>query len=447
MKHEKDVKKKEVSVLMMDTPVALTLTGAPANQVGFRVVRRDSGEEVSVPVRRIRRSRSGAAFLYIEFPLGTTAEEVEKVAGEYGIEDYEVVQDNDKYLLRRKDYQEAEGATITVSLGEGRKVVMVRTDSEDPARQEGLKLISITLDKEVFRSEEDAKAYLTEKEIDFTTSAIENTDTSFVFRRSEGDEGKVGKIELEDGVIVSVVRAETYDVPQSIVEVVSEAAYGSFGIGQLDFAAMLADVEFSRLSEEATYRLQRVLDNIILYSSLPVAVRKELVQRAAMQYALYIGNLMDGLPQGVVLVNRSSKPKEHDMTAAATPATPTPATEVQNAAPITETEVLTRSDVSAMIQEAVTAAIAAKAAEEVKRSDEPAPEPEAKPAAPAVDPVLEELQTITRSMGELAGNVAKVAERVNSLEGATVVRSDNADNGVAETPAKKDIFSGVFNRA
>jgi len=49
-------KKRNVNVLTMDTPKSLTLTKHPANQIGFRVVRSDTGEETIA--RRVRRARS-----------------------------------------------------------------------------------------------------------------------------------------------------------------------------------------------------------------------------------------------------------------------------------------------------------------------------------------------------------------------------------------------------
>jgi len=212
-------KVKEVSVASLAEPIALSLVGKPANQVGFRVVRNDKGEEVSVPVRRVRRVRSEAhsAFLYISFPAGTAREDVDSVAKDFGIEGYEVVEEETRVLLRRADYEEPTAPTIEVNLGGGRKVTMLRTDERPTRAQEaGLQLIAITFDKEVFRSEADVTEYLAQKDIDTAQGRIDNTDTQYVFARSLGEvSGTVGKVELEPGVVVSVRRAEEDDIPGS----------------------------------------------------------------------------------------------------------------------------------------------------------------------------------------------------------------------------------------
>lgn len=441
---------KEVSVASLAEPIALSLVGKPANQVGFRVVRNDKGEEVSVPVRRVRRVRSEAhsAFLYISFPAGTAREDVDSVAKDFGIEGYEVVEEETRVLLRRADYEEPTAPTIDVNLGGGRKVTMLRTDERPTRAQEaGLQLIAITFDKEVFRSEADVSEYLAQKDIDTAQGRIDNTDTQYVFARSLGEvSGTVGKVELEPGVVVSVRRAEEDDMPQTIAVVVSEAAYGSWGWGQLDFAAALADVEFCNLSHEAIYRLQDVVYNIMFYSQLPVAARKELIYRAAAQFALYLGNLLDGLPAGVVLVNRSIKEKEQQtMTVKADQNQPGTASPAED-----KPEYLTRADAQAMIQEAVAAAIAAKPVTEIQERSAPEPAASAPAANQNDSAVLASLEAITRSLATLNETVTAVTKRVDSVESTTHVRSDSDDTAPAVTDEpkkqKRDIFDGLFSQ-
>ena len=449
-------KSKNVELATMVDPVALTLVEKPANQVAFRVVRGENGEEVSVPVKRVRRQRaeSRSAFLHIEFPAGTTREEVEAEAKDFGLDGHSITEtESGGFILRRTDSPQTDAPTISVNLGNGRTLTMLRTDGageQKTSKEDGLKLISISLDKEVFRSDEDVKSYLEQKAIDIADWGNENTDTHYVFTRSsEGSVGSAGKIELEDGVVVEVVRAEITDVPSSIAEVVSEAAYGSWGWGQLDFAAALMDVEFCNLTEKAIYKFRDVVENIMFYSRLPLAARKELIYRAASQFALYVGNLLDGLPAGVVLVNRSSNPKkESDMASKPntqeieTPATP--GTDTAPEATNSNTETLTRADVQAMISEAVAAALAAKApeapaTEQVARSDEKAPE------ADPQDKTLEALQVLTRSVEALTQSVSSVNERVGGLESTTVVRSDKGDAPTTTETSKRDVFAGVLS--
>ena len=148
-------KSKEVSVASAVAPVSLTLTRTPANQVAFRVVRGDNGEEVSVPVKRVRRQRadSRSAFLSVTFPAGTSREDAEAEAKNFGLDGYDITEtDSGELVLRRSDTAEADAPTIRVSLGNGRFVTMLRTDTGEATRPDsGLKLISISLDKEVFQ--------------------------------------------------------------------------------------------------------------------------------------------------------------------------------------------------------------------------------------------------------------------------------------------------------
>lgn len=116
----------------------------------------------------------------------------------------------------------------------------------------------------------------------------------------------------------------------------------------------------------------------------------------------------------------------------ATPATPaTPAA----------TDTLTRADVATMITEAVTAALAAQA---VVRSETPATPAATETPAPAATPAAaaeSELLVTLRSVQALGESVKSMAERVQSLEGATTVRSDGGDTKPA---VRKDVFAGMF---
>jgi uncharacterized protein (DUF1697 family) len=436
----------------MVEPKTLSLVGHPANQVGFRVVRSDSGEEVATPVRRVRRTRSESrnAFLFVEFPAGTPREEVDEAAALYGITNYEVDVAEDRTVLRRADSPEYTGDRMSVNLGGGRKVVMARTDTPSKEAGTGLQLISIEFDKAVFRTDEDVAAYLSDKSIDITTGAVENTDTHCIFTRSGvAAEGAQGKIEIDSGVVVSVVRADVPDLPQSISVVVNEAAYGSWGWGQLDFAAALADVEFSRLMEEAIYRFKDVVYNILFYSSTPLAQRKELIYRASAQFAIYAGNLIDGLPPGVVVITRSDmvQHKESSMSQQQTQNPPQAAT----AAPAQEA-ILTRADVQQIVSESVTAAVTSAVAaaldaqasiQSQQRADEVAATAAAV-AAPATQP--DQMETLIRSIGALNDNVSKMAERLSTVENTTVVRSDAGNAPAAKAAGKVDVFSGLLTK-
>jgi len=449
----KDSKTKDVKVAKMITPQALTLTKKPANQVAFRVVRADDGSKTSVPVVRVRRRRSisDSAFLSLSFSDTVTVEEATEVAESYGLTGYEVTETDKGVVVRRSDYTEPENGTFDVNIGSGRVVTIARNAPAETIPDSNLKLVAIEFDKEIYRTDEEVVAFLDEKSIDFIATANENTDTHCIVKRFEVTEGDtVGKVEIAEGVVAHVVRADDEDVPAAIYSVVSEAAYGNWGWGQLDFAAMLLDRDFCKLAEEANSILYRVTEDILFYSGLPIAARKELLYRAASQYALYVGNLLDGLPPGVVLVTRSIlETKEKDMTkkqaeekveredTGDTTATETP--EVVAEVKEEKQDFISRADAQQMITEAVAAALAAVAPkaevkEEVQRSDD------------KTDKTEGTLQEILRSVKDTADKVSGVSDRVAAIESSTIVRSDSLDSDRSEGKPS-DPFSGVFAKS
>jgi hypothetical protein len=464
-------KKREVNVLSMNEPKALTLTGRPANQVAFRVVRNADGSEVSVPVKRVFRRRASYAdgFLCITLPEFAEEEEAAVVAEKFGITDYEVSERDGRIAIIRKDVDQ-ETPSIAVNIGEGMYAYISRGDESDTRVSDKLKLISIEFDSAIFRSEEDVKAFAEKMGIDISEYRTENTDTHVtVTRHDVASDETVGRIQVEDGVAFCVVRSEEQDIPEQYYTVVSETAYGSWGWGQLDFAASLSDVEFSHQAEEATRIMRRVCEDILFYSALPVALRKELLYRAAAQYALYLGNLLDGLPPGVVAVTRScveSKSKESLMAKKEEQqkevkredeeAQAQNQTEDQEAGESAgkgaesssgeSSETLTRSDVSDMIKQAIESlgpdliAILRKDKEEGQKQETVKPESEK-----SENQLTESLQAITRSMQEVANAVEGVGKRVQQLENTTVVRSDGVDSR-QEKSEVGDPFAGVFTK-
>lgn len=476
-----EVVTKQVEVSRLVTPKFLTLTKMPAGQVAFKVVRGDQEKENTVaepkalPVegrRRRIRSTTRSALLYIDFPEGTTMEEAQAVVEEYGLEDYELVQEGDKVRCRRSDLTEIPEGAITVQIGAGRKAGIVRSEAVSyPPPQDALPhiaVVAIDFKSDSFATSDAVMAYLKRKDIDFLEKGVENTDTGFRVLRAEVEEGtETRQVEIEPGVTALVMRAAVQDCPtccgtgdcSPFTEVVSDTAYGRWGWGQVDFLARLADVEFCEAASEAARTLTGVVDDILFYSQLPVSVRKELVSRAASQFSAYIGSLIDALPAKVVLINRSNleKLKEPSMTnktvtqgtavtAARTDDTNTPVTDAAKTAPAAEetqtaedTTAVTRSEVEAMITKAVAAAVATFKVvpeETAQRTDTP---PD---AATAAIKALEEV--VTRSVSPLADTLKDVGERLSKIEGATTLRSDGGDNGTVAAP--KDPFVGVFSQ-
>ncbi len=467
---------KQVEVSRLVEPKFLTLTKMPAGQVAFKVVRGDkekeetmSGKpEAQAETRRRRiRSTQRSSLLYIAFPSGTTEEDVKAAVEEYGLDGYDMVKEGDTIMLRRSDLTETPGDALTIQIGSGRKAGIVRHDAaagyevQDP--MPNISVIAIDFNKEVFATQDAVMEYLQRHDIDFLEKGVENADTVIrVLRTEASPDAETRRVQVEDGVVAVVTRAAVADLVTAtpFIEVVSETAYGQWGWGQLDFAASMADKEFCSAAEDSTYTLRRVVEDILFYSQLPVSVRKELIARAAAQFSAYIGTLLDALPAKVVLINRSNleKLKESSMnvktattgaagdttlrtdepSTSATDATkPTPAAEEKQTAE--DTNAVTRSEVKAMITEAVAAAAAAfkgVPGETAQRTDTP---PD---AATAAIKALEEV--VTRSVSPLADTLKGVGERLSKIEGATTLRSDGGDNGT--TAAPKDPFVGVFSQ-
>ena len=453
---------KEVEVSKMVQPSYLTLTKLPANQVAFKVIRDDNGDtnmskEVPAvePARRRRiRSTQRSSLLFIEFPEGATDDDVKAVAEEYGLEEYEVTQTSDgRKCLKRSDLAEIPASAITVKTEDGKRLGVARVDPY-PSAMPFIEVVAIEFDKAVFSDETATEGYLKRFDIDFLEGGVENTDKLIRVMRSEfSPSAEIRRVEVEPGVVAVVTRAATEDstlVGSKFTEVVCEECYGQWGWGQLDFNAMMADALFCEAADDATYRLRGLIERILFWSELPVAARKELVSRAASQFSEYIGALLDGLPAKVILVNRSSlEPKESkamtQKTADEVQATPA-ATET-----VTEEKPITRSEIAALIAEGITAALAAQPAPTVATEEAPATqrsddagsttqgEGAASTTAPSVDSIAESLKGLAASMDAMT-------KRMDSMEGATVVRSDSQDAAASTTTKRKDVFAGVFGR-
>lgn len=439
---------REVNVTTLVEPAFLTLTKKPANQVGFKIVRDDKEQEMAEPnpeirVKRVRAKRSMGPMMSVVFPAGTTEEQAKTKMDEYGLSGYTITTEDTGIVAMRSDLTELPARTISIGIGDGVKAIIERTDA--PAgEKENIAVVEVRFQKDYYPEESEIMAWLERHDIDFLENGVKNGDTVTTVCRAEVAEGtETREIEADDGVIFVVSRADVMDIPSSFVEVVSETAYGSWGWGQLDFAAAMADKEFSSVAHDAIYTLRDVLDQILFYSPLPVAVRKELMTRAATQFATYVGSLLDALPTKVVLATRSiHESKESDMSnkkeeqvqrsEEQIKAPAAPATE----APAATAEYVTRSELADIVANAVKEALAAN----VQRSEETPPAAESAGPATTTDP----LEVVTRSMADLTKTMQEMASTVNErlvkIEGATVVRSDEGDG----KSVKGDIFKGMF---
>lgn len=478
---------KPVRLTRMLEPSFLSLVDRPANQLTFKILRDDKGKDMAIPqIKRSRVSRSATVLVCIEFPDTATEDEIAGVMSDFGIEDYEVTVDAENRKKRIKCNDATEGAeTITVRLAGDTRVTFLKPISNSTSDgPKALVVSEIRFSTEYFPDAGDHQAWCTKNHIDISSATVQNGDCEIVLCRAEVDKGaEVRRMEVDSGVVFTVVRADTQDVPQDFIDVVNERAFGHWGWGQLDFNAKLADVEFSEAAREAMRLLEDVLYDILYYSELPLEVRKTLMDSALSQYSQYIGTLMDALPARVVIAFRSDQSKETPMLKATTapapaataakPAAAAPHATSDEAATAAESEAatnaaatggtddggsatpadgpITRADVDALISgalsgiteqlAALTASLTPPAAP-VTRTDEP-------PAGdtPAATPAAEDpQQQVLRSISELGGIIKGVSERMQALEGATITRSDGGD-GKQTSVGRKDVFQGIFSRS
>lgn len=445
-------KDKKVNLTRATKPKFLTLTGRPANQVAFKILRNDNGEEVMTPhIQRQRRTRrSDSPVLRIAFPEGVTADEARSTLDGYGLSGYEVSETDEGVVAVRSDAPEATD-TLQVVMAGGEvatilKPVAQRAD-EGPA---AIAVVSMEFAADYFETSGEVTDWLKRNDVDFQSDALENGDQGTVVRRTETQPDDVRRVEVDPGVVFVIARADEESIPVGYEAVITDTAYGNWGWGHLDFAAAMADKEFCRLAEESTYVLRNVCDRILFYSELPLAQRKVLIAEAAGQYASFVGSLMDALPtRAVKAVHRTDSQKGNAMSKQdqkkddvkrEDPATVAEGTAAAAADESAAADGISRADVESMIGSAIgglTAKIdelaTALRADPAKAED--APQEEAKPVT---------LEDVMRSVSALADGVKNIETRVGEMEGATVSRADGGDPA-QEQVERSDVFAGVFS--
>lgn len=456
---------KDVEVTRVVEPRFLTLTGKPANQIAFKVIRDDNGETtMTAPMIQRKRTKRSEALLSITFDEDTSEEEVKAKLSEWGIENYEIETTADgKKKAKCAQRSDAASPTMDVRLGDNIVATVLKPISNSASDKKiGLRVVRIDFDADYFETTEQVSEWLTKKRIDFSETDVENSDQAITVRRHAVEENaELRKVTVDDGVHFVVIREdeEESDIPDEYVSVINDTAYGRWGWGQLDFAAALADVEFCSYTEQALYYLNSVLDDIIFYSDLPVNLRKDLIKSTLTQFGDYVVALLDALPARVVVANRSIHEKEKVMSKKEVDQSGTPETDAAttdtagtDTGAAAEEGTISRADVATMIGEAVTglaaqiadlkAALPAAPAKDdgddaARRSDGTSGDDDtSKP-----DANTEALQAIMRSVQELTTAVGGMGDRVQSLESSTVVRSDEGDGKQVE---RKDVFQGMF---
>ena len=399
------------------TPVAISLVGRPASQIPHRVVR-------SAP--RISRSdTSKNPILRLIFPADLTESDATALLASYGMSDYTLSKEERGYVATRADLQTIASEVDEICLDTKGTVALVARSEPSAAAQGAIQLAQFEFPESF--TQESATEWLVSRGV---TADVVDTDGKLTASRAEvGKDEDVRRMEVEDGVVCVVRRADILDVPATMALTMEAAAYGNWGWGYVDFNAATADREYCNAIDSAIYRLRDVLENI-LFGALDLAQKKALTQNAANQFSAYVGSIIDRLPQQVIVatmrseISRSDN-QEIDEMGKDTEGTPTKS-EGADAPSASTTITMSRDEFSALIKEAVEAGKASAATSEPVAREEPADaqKDDKQEAAPAA---------ISRSDFDSLGDTLKsVNDRLAALEGSTVVRNDAA----VEVPAK-----------
>lgn len=464
---------KEVNLAKVVTPKFLTLTGMPANQTAFKVVRKD-GEVMNMPHVSRRRVQRNDALVSVTFEEGLDEAGVTAVMNEWGFTTFTIETSGDrlKAVLR----SDADLNTMSVTIA-GRQCEVLKPISNSTSdTKKGVAVARMDFAKDAFPTLHEVEEWLVRNDIDPTTVKFTTSDVVTSVQRHDVKDDESHVITVESGVDFRVIRADVVDIPAKFVTVISDTAFGHWGWGQLDFSAYLADQEFTEASRSALYALREVLDQIQFYSDVPLQIRKDLIRNACSQYADHVVALMDALPSKVVVAIRSSHQKENPVSKAQPNASDAQRTDAakdnkqpaavdasrtdDSAAPTDaapeadKTTPVTRGDVEAMIAASTAAlpnivAAAVTQAFAAQRGDGKAPEATPTPAATDAQrsdaPAEPTLADVMRSVTALAEQVTGIKANVDAIEGGTVVRNDGGEPRQVTT-GEKDVFRGVFGK-
>lgn len=444
------------NLMRVDQPTSLTLTEKPANERPFQILRND-GSMAPAPAakRHTRIRRSDSPVLALTFPAGYTEEEVQGVLVEFHMTEYVVTADgNGIFTALRSDLQSLANIQRTdIKLNDKGVVATLDAASysiQRAASTDNIAMVALEFDAKRFDADA-ISSWVTQNGVDSVQDTVENSSgDSITVKRGEYDEQTdVRRVQVEEGVVAVIKRSDVLDVPGGFAEAVCETAYGNWGWGHLDFAASMADVEFCRLMDDASYRIAEVLRRITIHSQLPLESRKALVDRSLAQYGEFVKNVIDALPRQVMLlVTRAAEKKESNTmstveqgtTTAAAPATPA----------VTDNTPITRADIDALVKAGIEAALAqrnegtgttapapaaapAATTTEAARSDAPV----TAPAAPAAT------DTINVSRADLAAMIAEanapVLAQMAEMQNTVILRSDGGDRIVQAKAEGKEV--------
>lgn len=504
---------REAQAVAVVSPIAMTLAKKPANRTGFKVVRSDETEQETETMTATHHERKRTkkktakrdeSLYMIRLPDGISREEATIYIEAFAMtEDYEIFEaDDGSYWLRRKsvtNWDDIMAESYAIDMGDGfvAHIDQGAFERNDKAKDgfHGVSLVELEFDGYTL---EDTKAWLDEKRCDFKEGGIEVVDGGVIVARRDHNKADTRKVRIGEGVTGVVVRADENDVPVHLYRAVIEESYGYYGYGMLDFAQYLASPYYADATWDGIYALREVLENVTLYSGLPLDERKALVDNALDQFGTYYKALIDAMPRETVqAAQRFDKQKveaeimakkETDdkvetrtdeqiaadqATAAATAETAETRTDKPAADAATETAdakvetgeetrtdeggddaptYVTKDELPGLIAEGVTAALKARddaTAAEAGKTDEPTKKEEARTDAEPSDTDKQLAEGVTT----LADATAKLMERMDKLDdkldqyGETVEARSEVDGGGSAPEggqADKDVFDGMM---
>jgi hypothetical protein len=338
-------RKRDVNLAKLAEPQMITLVELPANRTGFRTVR--SAEEAlaqedtemldfqrrtrtrsgKAPAKKeapVRISRIDAGLLTLVLPEGATEDDAAAVIEQFGLGDDYTIRSEDGFvsLVRKTEEDEVLPGGVEVALSNGLTATVDATmfpnaiaRSDEDGNADSIVVARMDFNIAHFETLEAVAEYLKANEIDYLKDGVEQVDGGVIVHRVDPEDydGKGKQIEIAPGVLVHVTRGDADSIPVAIRRAVTDAAFGSFGMGHLDFSAALVDPEFSSQAGNAIFQLSDVLDNIVFRSGLPLDERKGLITKATADFAGFMGGLMDAVgDMGFAQADRSEKAPEAD---------------------------------------------------------------------------------------------------------------------------------------
>jgi hypothetical protein len=478
---------KDVSLLKLEQPRFLSVVGNPSNRSGFKVLRKDADgntalrDLVNVATEKSKKRSDSPALLSLSFPQGLTREEVEELLEAFGMEsEYEVRGDSDQFIAYRRNSEELEGVeTVDINTGLGYvATIAAQRFCRSDVDQIGVTLVGLEFGEEF--SESQVREWLIRRNVVEGDYAVEVCDGGIaVTRHSLPEDGSahVKKVQIEPGVHAVIAATERNDVPVKLYRSVVEQAYGSYGWGHLNFASAQVDPMFTSDANSAIYVLQDVLENIILYSGLPLEDRKQLMRNALAQFGAYLEQMMDSLPRQAMDAGKSKRTDSNpgdsgNKDEAKDMAGSTQKTETKNETRKDENsegqtpEYVTRDDLSAaigaaikeqvtpVVTEAVQAALAATrndgaSGEDAGNAQEGTGDTGDNATGTADTALLDEIKAMR---ADFTTRMDKVEQDLKEVSEGTFSRSDDEDGapqdkGTGAAKRSDGPFSGMFDRS